>query len=214
MIRPLAFAALLFTTAACTAGQATDVPNYLGMPHASTTPESDEEPAAAAHCGAERWPVKTGSDPDVGQINRTPMITTITAFTALLVPRALPPNHRAGPVELTTYTVHATVTSFKLEADSDYHLVLSDANRTMIAELPAPACVAPGPLRARIVAVRREFDARYHPGPGFQHVNVPVTITGVGFFDSIHGQVGGAVNGIELHPVLNITFSPAPPLPF
>jgi hypothetical protein len=35
----------------------------------------------------------------------------------------------------------------------------------------------------------------------------PVTITGVGFFDRVHGQTGVALrNGIELHPILAITF--------
>jgi hypothetical protein len=37
-------------------------------------------------------------------------------------------------------------------------------------------------------------------------VNQPVQITGVGFFDFIHGQTGVAPNGIELHPVLSISF--------
>jgi hypothetical protein len=31
-------------------------------------------------------------------------------------------------------------------------------------------------------------------------------VTGVGFFDRIHGQTGVAPNGIELHPVLDIQF--------
>jgi len=33
-----------------------------------------------------------------------------------------------------------------------------------------------------------------------------VRITGVGFFDYIHGQHGVAPNGIELHPVLGVAF--------
>jgi hypothetical protein len=32
-----------------------------------------------------------------------------------------------------------------------------------------------------------------------------VTITGVGFWDILHGQTGVAPNGIELHPVLSFT---------
>jgi hypothetical protein len=35
----------------------------------------------------------------------------------------------------------------------------------------------------------------------------PVTVTGVGFFDRVHGQTGVALkNGIELHPILAIEF--------
>ena len=37
-------------------------------------------------------------------------------------------------------------------------------------------------------------------------VNVPVQVTGVLFFDFLHGQTGVAPNGIELHPILQITF--------
>ena len=29
-------------------------------------------------------------------------------------------------------------------------------------------------------------------------------LTGVIFFDKVHGQIGGALNGVELHPVLKV----------
>ena len=35
---------------------------------------------------------------------------------------------------------------------------------------------------------------------------MPVTVTGIAFFDPLHGQEGVAPNGIELHPVLMIDF--------
>ncbi len=35
---------------------------------------------------------------------------------------------------------------------------------------------------------------------------MPVTVTGVGFFDFLHGQTGVAPNGIELHAVLDVQF--------
>ena len=31
-----------------------------------------------------------------------------------------------------------------------------------------------------------------------------VEVTGVGFFDRVHGETGQAPNGIELHPVLGL----------
>jgi hypothetical protein len=39
----------------------------------------------------------------------------------------------------------------------------------------------------------------------FDPLRGTATITGVGFFDFIHGQTGVAPNGIELHPVLSFT---------
>jgi len=35
---------------------------------------------------------------------------------------------------------------------------------------------------------------------------MPLTVTGVAFFDVLHGQEGVAPNGIELHPILMIDF--------
>jgi hypothetical protein len=32
-------------------------------------------------------------------------------------------------------------------------------------------------------------------------------VTGVGFFDRVHDQMGVAKNGIELHPILDIKFT-------
>jgi hypothetical protein len=46
------------------------------------------------------------------------------------------------------------------------------------------------------------------PGAGaaFHQVSVPVTLTGIGYFDFNHGQAGVAPNAIELHPVIDIAF--------
>ncbi len=45
------------------------------------------------------------------------------------------------PTETTVFQVHATLSEYKLEADSDYHLVIVDGTSHMIAEIPDPACV-------------------------------------------------------------------------
>lgn len=174
-----------------------------------TAPPAGDPDTVRSGCGVERWPVKTGSDPDVARIKPTPVPTTIAALTSIPAPRVLPPNHRISPVETTTYTLHAVLTGFKLESDGDFHLVVSDGGKTMIVELASPTCVTPDPLKTQITTARKQFNAWYQPGPQFQHVNVPVTVTGVGFFDSLHGQTGVAPNGIELHPILNITFDRA-----
>jgi hypothetical protein len=41
----------------------------------------------------------------------------------------------------------------------------------------------------------------------FRSLRGTETITGVGFFDFIHGQAGVAPHGIELHPVLSFSAS-------
>src|SRR2546428_9793797 len=43
-----------------------------------------------------------------------------------------------------------------------------------------------------------------------QRPPIPILVQGVGFFDVLHGQTGAAPNGIELHPVTDITFDPPP----
>ncbi|HET9118609.1 MAG TPA: hypothetical protein VFN75_11150 [Pseudonocardiaceae bacterium] len=165
--------------------------------------------ASTGSCGVGRWSVKTGTDADRSLINlQSTTGTTIAALTMLSAPSALSANHRVQSTETTVFRLSATLTEFKMEADSDYHLVLADgAGHTMIAEIPDPACVgSTSPLASSISKARGEFDAKYSATTSFKTVNVPVTVTGAGFFDFLHGQTGVAPNGIELHAVLDIQF--------
>ena len=165
--------------------------------------------AVTASCGVERWAVKTGTDADAGKITlQSTTSTTIASLTSLSAPSSLPSNNRVQPTETTVFRLQATLTEYKLETDSDYHLVLSDGSgHTMIAEIPDPACVgSSSPLASSIQKSRNEFNAKYTPTSSFKTANVPVTVTGVGFFDFLHGQTGVAPNGIELHSVLDVQF--------
>jgi len=165
-----------------------------------------------AQCGVERWSVKTGTDADIGLVNlSTSTATTIQSLRSLTAPATLPSNNRVQPTETTVFTLSATLTQYKLESDSDYHLVLSDSSgNTMIAEIPSPNCVGAGsPFGPGIQNARAEFDAKYTATSSFQTANVPVAIKGVGFFDFLHGQTGVAPNGIELHAVLDVVFNPS-----
>jgi hypothetical protein len=201
-------AAVLAVVLAVTAGNAG--PRYHSTPDAEEHEEVVAKSAATTgSCGVERWSVKTGTDADAGSItlqSTTP--TTIATLDAIPAPASLPSNNRVKPTETTVYQVQATLTQYKLEADSDYHLVLDDkAGHTMIAEIPDPACVGAGsPLLSSIQKARGEFDAKYSPTGSFQTANTAVTVTGVGFFDFDHGQTGVAPNAIELHSVLNVQF--------
>jgi hypothetical protein len=164
-----------------------------------------------AQCGVERWSVKTGTDADVGLVNlNSSTNTTIAALRSPAAPNPIPANNRVSPWETTEWVLNATLTLYKLESDSDYHLVLQDANGlTMIVEIPSPTCVGAGsPFLPGITNARNEFNARFTATTSFQTANIPVQIKGIGMFDFLHGQTGVAPNGIELHPVLDVIFNP------
>src|SRR6476659_10696424 len=115
-----------------------------------------------AQCGVERWSVKTGTDSDVGLVNlNSSTNTTIAALRAPAAPSPIPANNRVSPWETTQWVLNATLTLYKLESDSDYHLVLQDANGlTLIVEIPSPNCVSGGPFATRIQTARTQFDAQ------------------------------------------------------
>ena len=164
-------------------------------------------------CGVERWSVKTGTDSGSGQVNlANPEPANIADLIALAAPSPLPKNTRFLPTEDTVFVVNATLTDYKIESgatgDSDYHLVLmDDQGNTMVAEIPSPSCVDPSsPFVGQITNARAEFDKQFSVSSSFQTANVPVQVTGVGFFDFFHNQHGAAPNVIELHPVLKVEF--------
>jgi hypothetical protein len=82
---------------------------------------------AFAQCGGERWSVKIGSDPDAGLVNlNNPTPTTVAALTALAAPNTIPDNKRVQPTETTLWVINATLKQYQKQADSDYHLLLTD----------------------------------------------------------------------------------------
>ncbi len=173
--------------------------------------------ATAQRCGKERWSVKTGTDAAVSSVGlASPQPAQISDLISLAPPNPLPTDSRFAPTENTVFVVDATLTDFKFErgstGDSDYHLVLQDdLGNTMVAEIPSPSCVGSGSAFAsQIASARAKFDSQFQATSSFQTANVPVRVTGVGFFDFFHNQHGAAPNVIELHPVLDIIFNPGP----
>ena len=183
-------------------------------PHRKAADPEDEDEdeqvitTAAGSCGVERWAVKTGTDSTTNLVNLTPRDTTIASMRALAMPASIPSTTRVpGSAETQAWRISATLTVFKLETDSDFHLVLSDASgATMIAEIPSPSCDAGSVWSTQIAHSRSAMTAKFTPSSSFQTANVPVIVTGVGMFDFAHGQTGAAPNQIELHPVLDICF--------
>src|SRR5512140_2295934 len=174
--------------------------------------EYEHEGVGLGSCGVERWAIKTGTDSAVSQVNMTAASTTIAALRAIPVPSGLGSSSArftyAGSPEIQNYRLtNVTLTKYKLEDDSDYHLVLQDGSgNTMIAEIPYPSCVSGGTWGSSISSSRAAFDAVHTATTSFQTANDTVTVTGVGFFDLLHGQTGVAPNGIELHAVLGLCF--------
>jgi hypothetical protein len=169
-------------------------------------------------CGQERWAIKTLTDFHGEQVAAK---SSVAANLAELV-AATPPNRkdlqaataRRFPQEQNVYRVSVLVIGDKQEADSDFHIVLADpadAKTTLIAEIPSGACTAA--KRAKFFnALRAQFAKDFgKPTQGkLRKLAQPVAacVTGVGFFDFLHGQDGVAPNGFELHPVLSIVKGP------
>lgn len=154
---------------------------------------------ACATCGTERWDVKVLADPPAARLSYTPVRATVAQLAAL--PRSSR-RARTAPVEFTLYRVLACLRLVKDERDEDLHLVISepaDPAVTMIAEIPNPQCA--GACR-NVVNAAKYAQAR-RTVAGLQPP-VLVELTGFGFFDIPHGQIGLAPNAIELHPVLRV----------
>ena len=137
-------------------------------------------------CGVERWSIKTGSDSGAVSINlnsATP--STVAALHALPSPSPIPATTRVSPGETTEWVIQGTLLQYKLESDSDYHLVVQDgAGNTMVTEIPypgaSPACVtATSPFLPGIAGARCKFDGSGLPRvtTSFQTANVPVSYT-------------------------------------
>lgn len=164
---------------------------------------------AKAHCGVERWSVKTLSDPGARQVSFTPVPTTISYLRQLPAPKTLPVTRLTA--ERTTYVLSGSLVAWKQEADQDLHLVLSEGGRTtMIAEIPNPSCMgkaSPWAIQQVTAARKTVIAALGQPDTQrFHTVNRRVTVTGVFFLDFLHGQRGVSPNGAELHPVTRILF--------
>ncbi len=76
----------------------------------------------------------------------------------------------------------------------------SDPNRPK----PTARVGASSPFRDGIDKARKAFEAKCHVTTKWQHPNMSVVVTGIGFFDVPHGQTLPALNHIEFHPVLGI----------
>ena len=192
---------------------------WVGLAPAKTTASGSKQ----AGCGTERWAVKTLADPAGRALSLKPKATTIRKLRRAKAPHNLGLRRSRG-IERTTFRVTGRLVEMRLEDDLDINLVIADPTRTgatMIAAFPNAACTrgATPKAKAKMSRARAAFVAACGaPTTSFQELSGTATITGVGFFDKIHGQEGAAPNGVELHPVVAFSASscaaaPAPPPP-
>jgi len=161
---------------------------------------------SAITCGKEAREKKAASDKEAAGITRGAHATTITALRALAEPTNSLRSPRIAPFETQVWSLDATLTSYKHEADGDYHLVLQDDHDyTIVAEIPDPRCAGESRFLDAITSARETFEAQLPSTRTFRTVAIPVHLEGIGFFDQPRGQRGMAPNGAELHPVLAIT---------
>lgn len=188
----------------------------------------------AQRCGGtDRWAVKVGTDPSASSIDLTAQ-TPIGLQDLINLPESQLPGDNSTRLDAEThlYVVRTRLVEFKFETDNDYHITDDTLNFTparstasghsFVAEIPDANCIAgkhgnPSVQSAFIAGIqnaRGELEAQFQnidkSGAFNDAGGIPVQIVGIGFFDRPHGQVGRAPNNIEIHPVLDITFNPAP----
>jgi hypothetical protein len=165
---------------------------------------------AAKTCGEWRWNVKTLSDKDAGKVNFTPVHRGVDYLRGLDAPHLSSSTPRQHNVEFKTYWIKVSLLRATIEDDHDVHLVVarpSNHKHTMIVEFPDTTCkgAAGSKKKADMKQARADLLDACPPisDSSFTKLKGSATITGVGFWDEIHGQSGVAPNGIELHPALS-----------
>jgi hypothetical protein len=156
--------------AACGIFSASGAPKDVARPEVAM-PELVTKP------GSERWPVKTGQDPNRNAVGKNVIngkdlgagIVPTTVEELISIPRppglevltADPPafqNKRSQPVESTIWQVEVTITVVNQEADGDNHLVIQGSSgATMVAEVPTPTStfIGDSPWLANIKEARQ-----------------------------------------------------------
>jgi hypothetical protein len=173
--------------------------------------------------GSERWPVKTGQDPDRAKVGKNVIEgvdlgagiveSTIEELISLPRPPGMedasrdPPQFssvRNGTAEVTIWRITAKIIALKHEKDGDYHLVLQGTSgQQMVAEIPTPTSVFVGdsPWLDNIRQARKEIDDKLVRGlspANFVLLN-----------DKLVPQ-GAATSGLRMNPAPSVPFVTPP----
>jgi hypothetical protein len=168
---------------------------------------------SALGCAFSRAEVKSLRDATAAGIQfDNPIDTTISALNAIPSQCGPAGNRRVRDEERRVYRIDGRITRVKRERDHDIHIVLADTTdsgaRVVVESAdPDSGKNATSPYRDRLAAARRMVDALVNESSvnGLDDLNgTVVRVTGVGFFDVNHFQVGRSRSCIELHPILTI----------
>jgi len=167
----------------------------------------------ATGCTIARGEVKGLRDAGATHVRMdAPRDTSITALNDLPSHCGPTRDHRVREEEFQVYRIIGTIRHVKRAPDHDIHIVLADPDRPdahIIVELPDPdsAGSVKSPYRDRLALATHTFE-KLLAETGARQWNdlqgIRVRVTGVGFFDLSHFQVGRSRSCIELHPVLKI----------
>ena len=187
--------------------------------------------------GQERWAVKDGTDSTASQVDFNNIQSKgVVDLVKLKEPR-LPGDNttRILPQEATVVRVQARLIQWKVETDSDYHLVLTDdtenftqahgrpTGHSIIGEIPDPSCVSGSNdefgTQSPFLQISGDMGidvARQQMNDAFPNADLTgqwndaggahVEIVGVTFYDRAHGQVSRSPNNLEIHPIVSIKF--------
>lgn len=163
-------------------------------------------------CGGEyRWDYKTLVDA-TGWPHLTDKAKRKAIHGLVQLQRPATLGAQRTPYEKRKVTVTAWLVMLGKEDDEDYHLVLTNDDRTdsLIAEIPDPDCkkikLFPA-LKTAYTKARSMVDEQVQePGSSVKELDAPVKVkvTGMLFFDKIAHGKGHARNGIEIHPITAI----------
>jgi hypothetical protein len=162
--------------------------------------------------GKYRWDIKLLTD-TAGQrvFSMSPLETDIHQLVNISRPSSAERKNGRAESEKKKVSVDAYIVMFGKEDDKDYHLVLSslDWKDSLIAEIPEPETEQLKEftkLKNHYRIARTFIDSCIMNRSKRIHLITPikVKITGVLFFDKIGHGKGHAMNGIEIHPILEI----------
>lgn len=158
-------------------------------------------------CGKNRWGVKTLTDANASKVRMKPIKTTIDSLRNIKVTQKIGTNTPRFGTEFYSFQITCGIKEYINEADGDIHLVLydlKDTSKTFVAEIPDPNCpmVKGSKYESNFKKCRDEV-GKWRLPKG-KMTNGEYQLTGIFFFDKIHGVSGASTNGGELHPLKSI----------